>query len=413
MTRIEVSWTDNSTNESRFVVVRSESSSLLDSVVIATIEFQGSSWNVFGAGQNLTLTSSNSDPSSTGERFKIEYDEQFGGGFFYGVTAINSSGSSQNIPTGSALSVSGLPFQPTDISSENLGEFIPNQPDEVNAENLGSVSQTTQAPTTTQAPVSVGDRIKVLYPSHPYYDQIGVVVSVSSSGFTMDYDDPPDGQHESGGGLSLAGEGVGWVKVTTAPPTTQAPTTQAPTTQAPTTQAPTTQAPTTQAPALHKFNLSGSAVENIPPHTYFGINNDGSDYVTEYTQYPDGSTRYSSNFGLITLIDGKWRLFNMYQTLIAGNELLIISDNDNLMTPVQDVTIQTTQGDFPFSITTTQAPANCLYSVGQNVQWYGTPVTILEITQTNPCEYKIEASGAEVTGVAESALQTDISGNPI
>lgn len=62
--------------------------------------------------------------------------------------------------------------------------------------------------------LNIGDQVKILRDTHPYYDQNGTVVSLSSTGATIDYDG--DGIHEASGGISLSTEGVNWEVISNA-----------------------------------------------------------------------------------------------------------------------------------------------------------------------------------------------------
>lgn len=69
------------------------------------------------------------------------------------------------------------------------------------------------APDNSGSDLIEGQRVRVLWASHPYTGQIGRAVSIGIDGFTVDYDNPPDGIREQGGGLQLSDEGTGWEKV--------------------------------------------------------------------------------------------------------------------------------------------------------------------------------------------------------
>ena len=62
-------------------------------------------------------------------------------------------------------------------------------------------------------PLAVGDRIRIIRTTHPYYGNTGIVTSMGSNGFTVDYTIPKDGVSESGGGANYSAEGVTWEKV--------------------------------------------------------------------------------------------------------------------------------------------------------------------------------------------------------
>jgi hypothetical protein len=112
---------------------------------------------------------------------------------------------------------------------------------------------------------------------------------------------------------------------------------------------PTSLTSTTSTPFVaHIFDLSGSAVQAIPSHTYFGYTKSGNDYVDSFEKNNSNTEHwYSSSWGSMKFVDGKWRLFNMYQyPMSAGSELLIISESANLLNPVSNVSVNTTSGTF-------------------------------------------------------------------
>jgi hypothetical protein len=91
------------------------------------------------------------------------------------------------------------------------------------------------------------------------------------------------------------------------------------------------------------FDLSGSAVTAIPSHTYFGITLSGSGYVDTFNENSSnwyGNPWYSSSYGSVVFIAGKWRLYNMYQDkTTVGGELLVLSDSYNLLNTNSNITI--------------------------------------------------------------------------
>ena len=68
-------------------------------------------------------------------------------------------------------------------------------------------------------PLQAGHFIEILYPSHPFYNYLGSgkgkVINVGATGATVDYDD--SGTHNSGGGISLTDEDVGWRRISSLP----------------------------------------------------------------------------------------------------------------------------------------------------------------------------------------------------
>jgi hypothetical protein len=101
--------------------------------------------------------------------------------------------------------------------SANVGKQIELLYDQKSRYNFSSNNAVCSGPYPTlrsneSEPLKTGDRVTPLWPNHPYYNQTGRVNSIGSTGFTVDYDTPPDGQHESGGGLDLSQEGTGWEK---------------------------------------------------------------------------------------------------------------------------------------------------------------------------------------------------------
>lgn len=111
MAIVQISWQDNSDNETSFKIYKGGATPLTDqSDQIATVALSGSTWGVsefsVGSAPSLTLTSSNTGSSSeTGEAFVITYDEQNAGSYFYGVSASNSVGDS-DVVTSAQLTVS-------------------------------------------------------------------------------------------------------------------------------------------------------------------------------------------------------------------------------------------------------------------------------------------------------------------
>ena len=204
--KIHISWTDESTDETSFKIFRSPFANLANATEISSVVFDGS-WTA----SNANLLTQNSTPSSTGETFKIEFNEVHGGTFYYGVSSLNADGSSSRIASNS-INLIGIPLPIENVVSSiiaDVTESVPASPESVSVIIVDDQPSTTLPPITTPVPMPV----------------------------------PP-----SSVSIQKVNEMPTTLAPTTQAPTTQAPTTQAPTTQAPTTQAPTTQAPTTQAP---------------------------------------------------------------------------------------------------------------------------------------------------------------------
>lgn len=62
-------------------------------------------------------------------------------------------------------------------------------------------------------PLQIGSRVRIIRETHPYFGEIGVVATMGSNGFTLDYTVPKDGVHESQGGANYSAEGTTWEKV--------------------------------------------------------------------------------------------------------------------------------------------------------------------------------------------------------
>ena len=444
--KIHISWTDESTDETSFKIFRSPFASLANATEISSVVFNGS-WSA----SNATLLTQNSAPSSTGETFKIEFVEVHGGTFYYGVSSLNSDGGSIRIASNS-IDLIGIPLPVDNVESSIISDVtdsvpaspesvsviivedqpsttmppittpvpMPVPPSSVSIEKVSEMptttlapttqapttqapttqapttqapttqAPTTQAPTTTLAPTFVADpnfnfpadfdsqigahKVILLeaWTSTSTIYNIGYIFQTTgkkSANDSVRAEDPLNprelpytseiSNRESGAWrwFNVSDRGTTWdfakeeITTTQAPTTTLAPTTQAPTTTlAPTTQAPTTTlAPTTSDPFVsHSFDLTGSAVEAIPSHTYFGYTKSGIDYFDSFVKINNTSEDYySSSWGAIKFIDGKWRLFNMYQDpMVAGDELLIISNSVNLLSPVANVSVTTTSGTF-------------------------------------------------------------------
>jgi hypothetical protein len=113
MAVVQLSWRDNSDNETSFKVYRGTSSPVSTSDDhIANITLSGSTWSASeastGSAPDITLTSSannTGDSVTTGETFVITYTENTSGNYYYGVSASNAIGDSDIVTTASVLNV--------------------------------------------------------------------------------------------------------------------------------------------------------------------------------------------------------------------------------------------------------------------------------------------------------------------
>jgi hypothetical protein len=145
--RLNIQFKDNSNNESSFKIFRATNSNLSDKVEIFSLSYSNG-WNLSGS-QNLVLKSNNSEPSSTGEIFSIDFDENLTGSFYYGVSAYNSSGeSSINAIISPFTLATTTTLAPTTSTTTTLA------PTTSTTTTLAPTTSTTTtlAPTTTIAP---------------------------------------------------------------------------------------------------------------------------------------------------------------------------------------------------------------------------------------------------------------------
>ena len=111
----------------------------------------------------------------------------------------------------------------------------------------------------------------------------------------------------------------------------------------------------------HTFELSGTAITSIPQHTdiYNMGTYDGSNYVGVYTfngpsgspapnMYIGPSSGMYGSIGYIALVNGKWRLYNMYTNLPyqPNDEIAIIADTSDLTYYSSGVEINDISGAF-------------------------------------------------------------------
>lgn len=133
--RLNIQFKDNSIDESSFKIFRGQTE-------IGELEYSNG-WTISGTISNATITSSNSSPSSSGELFSVEFDENNDGSFYYGVQAVNNFGSSSVVSTTSPIIVGTTTLAPTTLEPTTL------EPTTIAPTTL---EPTTLAPTTTLAP---------------------------------------------------------------------------------------------------------------------------------------------------------------------------------------------------------------------------------------------------------------------
>jgi hypothetical protein len=112
MAVVQLSWRDNSDNETKFKVYRGTSSPVTTGDdFLAEVTLSGSTWQATeatsGSAPNVTLTSTGNtgDSLTTGETFVITYTENTAGSYYYGVSASNAIGDSDIVTTPSVLQV--------------------------------------------------------------------------------------------------------------------------------------------------------------------------------------------------------------------------------------------------------------------------------------------------------------------
>jgi hypothetical protein len=229
--RLNISFKDNSDNESSFKIYRASNLNFSDKVEIISLSYSYG-W-IFSSSNNPVLKSSNSPPIHTGETFSIDFDEDETGSFFYGVSAYNIAGDGSSIEStlspiqvGETTTLAPTTLAPTTLAPTTLAPT--------------TLAPTTLAPTTL-APTTLPPSQLLILQSF-YYDGFsataGQTIDVLSWSGERPYVAKADGQAL----LPIAKKYTHWIEVV---PTTLAPTTLAPTTLAPTTLAPTTLAPET------------------------------------------------------------------------------------------------------------------------------------------------------------------------
>lgn len=111
MAVVQISWRDNSDNETSFKIYKGSASPLSSaSDHIATVTLSGSTWSVAeetaGDAPDIAITSTNTGDSQTsGETFVVTYTESTSGTYYYGVSASNAIGDSDVVTTSSGLTV--------------------------------------------------------------------------------------------------------------------------------------------------------------------------------------------------------------------------------------------------------------------------------------------------------------------
>ena len=107
MAKVQISWRDNSNNETSFLVYKGSNSPVTNTdPLIATVALSDGSWSVSGSASNITLTSTNTgDSLTTGENFIITYDEDTPGLYYYGVAASNAVGASNVVTSAGSVEV--------------------------------------------------------------------------------------------------------------------------------------------------------------------------------------------------------------------------------------------------------------------------------------------------------------------
>lgn len=110
---------------------------------------------------------------------------------------------------------------PTDAIDPNQTAYLVRVYDQkamhgVPVRNLVQLDQSKQPTLTVEGTgsLAVGDRIRIIRSTHPYFGQTGIVTSLSAIGFAVDYTVPKDGVNESDGGANFSAEGVTWEKIT-------------------------------------------------------------------------------------------------------------------------------------------------------------------------------------------------------
>ena len=111
MAVVQLSWRDNSDNETGFKIYKGTSSPLSSSSdQIAEVSLNGGTWVVAesatGSAPDVAITSTNTGDSVTkDETFIITYTESVADTYYFGVSATNAIGDSDVVTTGSALIV--------------------------------------------------------------------------------------------------------------------------------------------------------------------------------------------------------------------------------------------------------------------------------------------------------------------
>jgi len=111
MAVVQISWRDNSDNETAFKIYQGSTSPLSSgSTQIGTVTLSGGSWSATefssGSAPDIQVTSTNTGDSQTeGETFVITYTEGTSGSYYYGISASNAIGDSDVVTTASALTV--------------------------------------------------------------------------------------------------------------------------------------------------------------------------------------------------------------------------------------------------------------------------------------------------------------------
>ena len=117
MATVQISFTDNSDNETKFTVYRSAAGALsvggTAAEKLATIEWDGTAteWTytpeVSDSGSNGAFvgTAPNTAPNAVGQSFTISYQEDNAGAYFFGVEAENAIGKSAVTSTASAITI--------------------------------------------------------------------------------------------------------------------------------------------------------------------------------------------------------------------------------------------------------------------------------------------------------------------
>ena len=112
MAVVQISWRDNSDNETSFKIYRGTTSPLsASSDHIGNVVLNNGVWEAEEGGLNtapdIALTSTNTGNSdTTSETFVVTYTESTANAFYYGVSASNAIGDSDVVTTSAALTVS-------------------------------------------------------------------------------------------------------------------------------------------------------------------------------------------------------------------------------------------------------------------------------------------------------------------